>query len=263
MRCSVTVSLRLAIAVLLCAPARAETQPTRRDTTARDSVSRDTVPADSLYRRPIHSFGMYMIFPATAVALAAALVAPPAFLLLARRTDTARSAPLFRENHVDVYLTGGPAFTTYIKGDVPWAHSESVEALWDGAYGELRLEHFYMPEYVQYATLRAGHFVHPVPFLSGGVTVGYRSAHGVSNQSGIEIGLPLVVGGLEGWCRVETTYVLSRRVANWNFRTQGIYPIPKRPLFAGLTFEMKSLELPFRDRGQFVSTASLLIGIRY
>src|SRR5687767_3971981 len=121
----------------------------RRDTTARDSVRQDTLPGDSLVRRPIHSPGLYLIFPAAAAFVvggtAVGLVAPPAFLLLARRTNPNGTPPIFREDHVDVYLTAGPAFTTYIKNDAPWAHSESVEVLWDGRYGELRLEHFYMP----------------------------------------------------------------------------------------------------------------------
>ncbi len=237
-------------------------------TQERDTVLQDTLPPDSISTRNCNHC-IVLVVPIFAAYAAVLLVAPPLLLLWEPAvggaamafapTDTIR--PGIWKDHVDVYVTGGAASTE--AGGSRWGHSESLEFLRKGVYAEVRREHFYFPRYVQYETVRVGYLVHPNRAVWTGITLGYREAHGVRGQSGPELGLPFVVGGRKGWGRFEPSYVVSRTGANWNFRGQGIYPIPGGRYFAGVSLEAKSLPLPLRDRGLFASTGAAIFGVRY
>lgn len=253
----------------VCSPALAQSPEVRRD-----SLPQDSLPKDSVYSGQIHSPGMYLILPLTVGIVGAYsavfLVAPPALLLWTRAATGAATAftpkdslPLESwQRHVHAYVAAGPAFTDEPGGSA-WAHSENLEILRDGMYAEVRLEHFYLPDYLQYETVRVG-YLHGRRTLLGGATIGYREAHGVLGQSGLEIGLPLMISGRYGWGRVEPTYVVSRTGADWNFRGQIVWPRGDGRFFWGMNAEAKALPLPLRKgRGLTASTVALLFGTRY
>jgi hypothetical protein len=153
-------------------------------------------------------------------------------------------------------VTGGGGGTSKVD---EWTHSESIEILKNGIYGEVRIENLYVPDRFQFQTLRGGYLAHPKPALVGGVTLGYRRAQGDRVQNALEIGLPLVIGAPRGSFRFEPTYLISSAEISWNYRGQIEFNIPRRHLVAGLNVEGK----PLRRGDPYFGTVALLLGVRY
>lgn len=200
-----------------------------------------------------------LIFPLAAVGLAA----PAAFTFGATSFAPSGEPSGFWRGHVAAYVTGGPVFTQ--NDDLGWTHTESVEALARGAYAELRLEHYYLfPQHVQYGLARVGYLARPAPTVSGGVTIGYRGVRGPpieGRQQGVEIAFPLLIDLGTRWWRFEPYYVASAQGVRWNYRIEGEWPIPGRPVVAG--WRADAMSLRFRDRTRVDwFTIAAVVGIR-
>ncbi|HEV2146339.1 MAG TPA: hypothetical protein VGR37_02890 [Longimicrobiaceae bacterium] len=199
-------------------------------------VPSDSVPADTGRRdtarvgNPHHP----LMLPALVALGAVMLFAPSTIVLMNPVRDTVR--PGFMDNHVSVYLTGG------VGGfDEPdqagGAHSQSIEFLQNGVYGELRVENFHLPDHTQRQALRVGYLIHPNDAMAGGITLGYRRAPGGGFRQGVEIGFPLLWGTRSGWARIDATYVIASFAADWHWRIQGGFPLSVKPFIAGLSME--------------------------
>jgi hypothetical protein len=126
----------------------------------------------------------------------------------------------------------------------------------------VRSEHFRLPEYYHYRTVRLGYLAHPVPEVAGGMTLGYRDARGVSGHSGLEIALPFITGSREWWLRYEAAYVISTKMASWNYRFQGERLIRGGPFYVGAAVEGKTL--PLRPGSKVSSIPiTLVLGVRH
>lgn len=214
---------------------------------------KDSIRGDSGRVGPIH--------PPLQPALVMLAVAPPALVLLMDRKRKGDPPVLgFWRDHFAVHVAGGAALA-YSAGPT-WAYSASLEVLTRGVYAELRSEHFRLPEYYSYRTVRVGYLVNPRPTVATGMTLGYRDARRVSGHRGVEIGLPFVAGNRRRWVRLETAYVVSTRGASWNYRWQGEWLVAGGPLYAGVNMEGKTLPLRTGSKVSSVPIA-LLLGVRY
>lgn len=241
----------LLLQVLIIAPPLS-----RRSLAQKPPAPSDSVPRDSQPQKPI-GFGCEMCLGAAVAAFGAVeLIAPPVLLLLPKLTDLAPGA--LSDHHVSVYITGGDG-ARFRNGIDRWAYTEDIEVFTHGIYAEVRSENFYTPGHFQFHTLRTGYLAHPKPALLGGVTLGYRTAHGALGQDALEIGLPSAVGNERGAVRFEPTYVISKEGVSWNYRLQMELYVPSRHLVTGVAFEAK----PLQQGGPYYGTMALLLGVRF
>lgn len=220
----------------------------------------DSVPRDSTrwkaggYRGP-HGMG---------VALYGAVFAPPwiTSLLPATPADTPSRLGFWR-NHLSIGLTVGPGGTQQGHWpEVTDAGSVNAEMLYRGVLVEMRAEHFRVPEYLLYRTIRVGRLTHPAPMIAAGFTVGYREVRGPRPHDGFELALPLIAGGRTSWWRLETSYVASEKQSSWNYRLQWERLVGRGPFFMGANMELKSWEI--RNRGELSHGAlGVLFGTAY
>ena len=218
----------------------AQQTPAPPDSTARDTIRRA---ADG---------------SAFALAVAALmLAAAPGPLVFAMNPDT---IPLrFSKNHMAFYVTGGALSGSRGGQDFGgWTASGTVELFRNGMYGEVRVEDFHLPYYVQFRTIRAGYLFRPKPALAGGVTLGYRFTDPRRSENAFEVGFPSVVSAGRGWIRLEPTYIISSQGITWNYRFQTELPV-SRELFAGLDMDGK----PDRQDAPYFVTLTLLFGWRH
>jgi hypothetical protein len=224
---------------------------TPRDTAAaRDTAAKDTA---RVYRGPVDNYALLPILGALVIVLG---VAPSSLLLSPKLTNPGEGTLAFAQSHVVAYTTVGINYDDR-NG---WLHTQHVEVVRNGAYGELEVEQFYIHQFYRTETVRLGYLWHPKSPLAGGVTLGYRYATADSLQRGAEVGFPLAMGSDEAWLRFEPTYVVSARDGVcWNYRLQGEIPIGKTPYFSGFNFEAKAL-----GRGDLQAIPiTLLFGARF
>jgi hypothetical protein len=181
--------------------------------------------------------------------------APPVILLIDDRSAVWNEPSAYSTNHVSAYFTGGGILSSSRDG---WAYAQTVEALWNGIFGEVRLETFDLPPHFRYTTVRGGYLAHPKPAVAAGVVLGYRRARGDTVQNAVEIGLPIFVAGQRGILRLEPTYVISSKGVTWNYRAHANVPIARTPLTTGFVYEAK----PLRQHGPYFHVIDVLIGLR-
>jgi hypothetical protein len=216
---------------------------------------RDSAPNDSAPRKPT-GIGCEMCLAAVLAAFwTVTLIAPSSMLLVKKALNPPPGA--LPDSHLSAYFAGGGGGLNH--GANGWAHSENVEVLRHGLYGEVRIENFYAPDHIQFQTVRAGYLAHPKPQASGGVTLGYRTAHGDGGRNALEIGVPLAVGNERGAFRAEATYLISPEGVTWNYRLQMELYIPSKRLVTGFDFEAK----PYRQNGPYFGEMALLLGVRF
>ena len=243
-------------------------RPPRPDSTRRDSTSRDSLGFDSVRVRPIHDPRMFLVPVAGAAILfvggAAIAFAPAPLALIPRRPD--HSPMEFLEDHRSVYLTIGGMFGA---GE-GWAQSTNVEMLHGRVLTEVAFEDFHRERRVQHLTFRGGYLFHPRRGTGGGLTLGYRYAGRGWVQSGVEVGLPFLIGDSTRTGRIEPTYVLSQHGVLWSYRLQYERRLGGGPYFAGLRATGKSAPLntghplyPFEPREYFAQAVALLFGTRF
>lgn len=217
----------------------------------------DTIPPDSTVR---DSARVGPIHPPWQPALVMLAAAPPGLVLLMNKKSKGDPPVLgFWKDHVAAHVAGGVALA--YSDSNSWAYSASLEVLERGFYGELRTEHFRLPEYYSYRTIRIGYLTNPRPTVATGVTLGYRDTRRVSRHRGVEVGLPFVVGNRRRWVRLETAYVMSMRRSSWNFRWQGEWLVAGGPLYVGVNMEAKTLPLSTGSKVSSVPIA-VLVGVR-
>ena len=240
----------------------------RRDSLARDSLPRDSLSSDSTRARPMHHPLMYLIpvaGSAAAVVGGAALAFAPAPLAMwPTRAD--HVSMKFLEDHraADVAIGG-----IFREGET-WAYSANFEIVRGPLLAQLALEDFRRREPVQHFTARGGYLFHPQRGTAGGVTIGYRYALRGRLQSGVEVGLPFLVGDSTKTWRFEPTYVLSGHGALWSYRLQYDRYLTGQRYFLGLRFAGKSVPL---NRGHplyqlqpaeyFARAVTVLVGSRF
>jgi len=194
-------------------------------------------------------------------ALYSLVLAPAAILYFAdipERPEPSR-LPCWRD-HASIYVAGGRGATPDDESLDHWAGSASFEVLRRGFIAEARVEHFRVPEYLQYRTARVGRLSHPLPVIAGGVTIGYREVRGPRAHDGLEIGFPFIAGHRAWWMRFETAYVLSTRQSSWNYRLQSEWLLGRGPFIVGFAAELQAWEI--RRRGRLSpGTLAVLLGM--
>jgi hypothetical protein len=255
MRCLIP----LVLAVPLCIGTLRAQERTRRDSIPADSVGRDSTQSDSTGRvrsHPVHPSWAALVMPGLIVIpLVAAFVPTP----LAWIGPRGPSAMEFLQDHDAAYVSVGGRFS---KGET-WANGVALESVRRDVHTEVVLEDFWRPRHVRYVTARAGYLWHPTRFAAAGATLGYVHASGDPMQRGVELGLPVYLGGASGTLRLEPTYVASREGALWSYRLQAEATIPHTAFFAGAAVNWKSLPLTSEARQDFEGqTLSLLFGTR-
>jgi hypothetical protein len=192
MRHSVPVALLLGAGTVALAPAGSPVlaqQPNRppacavRDSGARaDSARADSTRAVSPNHGPI------------ALAVAAFVAVPSALLLLPGvecSPDTARLG-FWRPRVVSAFVTGRGAVGGADADEEGGTLSADMEVLWRGVYAAGRLEHFHLPARLQSRSAWVGYLIRPTRAVAGGVTLGYREAHGRRLPEGVEVGFPVM-----------------------------------------------------------------------
>ena len=218
---------------------------------------KDSVPKDS-QPRVLGPCWELCVGVAMAAAAAVSLAAPSAFLLL-KGTQWQHSEGVgFSDDHVFGYVAGG------VSGEMPGNGSVQggeLDVLNGHLYGGFRVEQYYLTKLgnYEYASLRAGYVIHPWPSALGGITIGYRRAHGDSVQNAVEIGFPLIAGRRNGWLRLEPIYLFSNRGTTWTYRGQFEWAIARTPLLAGFYLEVK----PVRQDGEYFVMPALVLGMRF
>lgn len=244
--------------------ALAQGPPTPRDSILRDSVHsdsirKDSLPTDSIHRGPIHDPRMYLMVYGAPVLIMLLVAAPAPFAKWGG--EAGRTTMAFLDDHQAAYISVGG----YFHEGQTWAHSVSLEVLRRSVHAELHVEDFWGPRHVRYVTVRGGYLWHPRRSAAGGVTLGYVHADRDTAQRGLEIGVPLFIGGSSRTVRVEPTYVLSSSGVLWSGRIQLEYHIPRRPYFVGASMVGKSLQLrsnPSRN-DLAVRAVSVVFGTRF
>jgi hypothetical protein len=240
----------------------------RRDSLARDSLPRDSLASDSTCVRPMHHPLMYLIPVAGAAAAvvggAALAFAPAPLAMWPRRPDHASMKFLEGHRASDVAIGG-----IFREGET-WAYSANFEIVRGPLLAQLALEDFRRREPVQHFTARGGYLFHPQRGTAGGLTIGYRHARRGRLQSGVEVGLPFLVGDSTGTWRFEPTYVLSGNGALWSYRLQYDRYFTGQRYFLGLRFVGKSVPLnsghPLYQEEPaeyFARAVTLLVGRRF
>ena len=258
MRSGLALTILLHVALVaqpLRTPAVAQTQT--------PEVPPDSIPADTLPRDSVRVVSPHhpLMLPALVAFGAVMLFAPSSVLLVNTAPDTTR--PGFMDNHISMYVTTGRS-----RFDEPEqkgsTSSQSIEFLQNGIYGELRVEHFDLPDDMQLQAARLGYLIHPHNAIAGGVTLGYRRAPQGGFREGVEIGFPLLFGTQASWARFDATYVVASFASDWNWRFQGGFLISRPPLTAGFSMEFKGPPRWPSDGGAPAngSIISLLLGIR-
>lgn len=254
-----------ALALLLAgAVASAQTPP------APDSARRDSTAADTTlprWRRSTHTGrpcayqGVDMPLQLVAVELA---IAPPLLLstpslIMCRPDEKFGPTVGFARSHVAVY---GVAAENAVYDSSGAVYSGSVEALWRGAFAEVRTQHIVFPHSYSYRIVHGGYLAHPWPGLMGGLTVGYRSVPALPRHEGVEVAFPLIAGNERAWARLETSYVAGRHMTSWNGRLQGEWVLRGGPLIAGFNIEAITLPLSRTSRPAAVPIG-ILLGARF
>jgi hypothetical protein len=180
-------------------------------------------------------------------------LAAPAGLLLLSESPSDSARPRAPADFAVAYATAG------IAGDTGqnWLHSADVEVLRHDWFGELRVETFYIPRRFQYETVRVGRFTR-AGSLTGGLTLGFQWARDDRAQQGVEVGLPLIIGGPRARVLSEASYVVSSKTACITYRLQGELGLFHSSLFLGANVELKTL----RSQNPFTGGVALLVGVR-
>lgn len=95
--------------------------------------------------------------------------------------------------------------------------------------------------------------------MSGGITLGYQRVPKDWSQEGVEIALPLMIGGDRASLRPEASYVISMKRVNISYRAQLDFRLGHGPLHTGLDFELKSV----REPTPYTGGISLFLGMRH
>lgn len=249
-----TPTVAILVAAALALPA-ADAVACQAPQPARDSMPSDSVPSDSARPRSVRDKGHPHAMQA---ALYAALFAPAAIAYIAEERRREPSRLGFWRDHASLYLAGGGGVANAANGDclTRVAAAAAIEILMRGFLVEARVEHFAVPEYLRYRSLRVGRLRHPDPAMAAGITVGYRDVSGPRAHDGVEIGFPFVAGGRTRWLRMEAAYVMSFRQSSWNYRLQGERLLGDGPFFVGLGVDLKAWEI--RRHGE-LSHATLMM----
>lgn len=196
---------------------------------ARDTVRRDTLPRDTV--RHLHHPLMYAAIAATAVTM---IAAPPAFMLIPSNDTTGEGGRtlLLASSTVMAYSAVGSGNDNQER--CLWALAQGIELFHRGLYAEARLEQFGLRDRnVRLRTMRLGYLAHR-RFMMGGATIGVRDPAPGGGLRGVELALPLLIGGYGGQMRLEPLYLISGRNVSWNYRFQADLAVPRSPLVGGI-----------------------------
>lgn len=251
MRARTVIPIVAALAVVCGRPALAQVTGTPRDSTALDTGRVDSARADSARPAarptPIHPNPFHVL------AIGAMTIFAPAAFVLALPPDT--TAPERFEDYVAAHVELG--YAEFERGG--WGHAQSVEAFWNGIYGEAELESYRLRNETALQTVRIGYLHRNGGPVAGGVTLGYRRASGIELRDGVEVGLPLLLQSPRAWMRLEARYVVYDRTARFNWHFQIHRALPWKPLFAGMGVDIKR---PHELDDESFARLSLLVGLR-
>jgi hypothetical protein len=138
----------------------------------------------------------------------------------------------------------GPGIGAYRRADWSGTAAMGLEVLTYGFLVDAKWEHVWIPEHLELRTAHVGWLAHPRGGLLGGVTVGYRDAHGPRMLSGVDFGFPMVIAGKDGsWTKLEPSYVVGRAGAGYtmSYRLEMSPPRNARALWPGLVIEGRGL----------------------
>ena len=187
-------------------------------------------------------------------------IAPASWVLLADSTDTTTVAggPLaWHDVNVSAYVSTGAGTADTIANST---YAANLELSVRSVFASARFERLENPYHLRYLTLRAGRMAFRARMFAGGVTLGYRDAHGRGAHHGVEMAFPLIIGGRRWRMRFETAYLVGNG-AYYNYRFQVDWWLRRGPLFFGLDVDAK--DLPLRSGAQIgPGSVALMLGVR-